>query len=69
MNKNPNQLKSKINKLITANYAVCDNTKLPKIIDNYKPGYLYDLSKYINLITLCTQLYHKYLHWFRNSQK
>ena len=41
-NKNPtNQLKSKINKLITANNAKLDSTKLPKIIGDYKSGYLY----------------------------
>ena len=46
LDKNPtNKLKSKINKLITANYAICDNTKLPKIIGNYKPGYLYRTVK------------------------
>ena len=39
LNKNlTNQLKSKINKLITANNAECNSTKLPKIIGDYKPG-------------------------------
>ena len=42
LNKNPtNQLKSKTNKLITANNAELNSTKLPKIIGDYKPGYLY----------------------------
>ena len=47
LNKNPtNQLKSKINKLITAdNIAICENTKLPQIISNYKSGYLYKTVK------------------------
>ena len=36
-----NQLKSKINKLITANNAKLNSTKLHKIIGDYKPGYLY----------------------------
>ena len=40
--KNPtNHLKSEINKLITANNAELNSTKLPKIIRNYKPGSLY----------------------------
>ena len=46
LNKNPtNQLKSKINKLITAYNAECNSTKLPKIISDYKPGYLYGTVK------------------------
>ncbi len=46
LNKNPtNQLKSKINKLITANNAELNSTKLPKIIGDYKPGYLYGTVK------------------------
>ena len=46
LNKNPtNQLKSKINKLITANNAELNGTKLPKIISDYKPGYLYGTVK------------------------
>ena len=41
LNKNPtNQLKSKINKLITANNAKLNSTKLLKIIGDYKPGSL-----------------------------
>ena len=40
-----NQLKSKIDTLITANNAVCDNTKLPKIIGDNKPSYLYGTVK------------------------
>ena len=35
------QLKSKIDKLITANNAKCNSRKPPKIIGDYKPGYLY----------------------------
>ena len=46
LNKNPtNQLKSKINKLITANNAELNSIKLPKIIGDYKPGYLYGTVK------------------------
>ena len=46
LNKNPtNQLKSKINKLITASYAELNSTKLPKIIGDYKPGYLFGTVK------------------------
>ena len=46
LNKNPtNQLKSKVNKLITANNAELNSTKLPKIIGDYKPGYLYGTVK------------------------
>ena len=46
LNKNPtNQLKSKINKLITANNAEFNSTKLLKIIGDYKPGYLYGTIK------------------------
>ena len=42
MNKNPtNQLKSGNTKLITANNTELDSTKLPKIIGEYTPGYLY----------------------------
>ena len=45
-NKNPtNQLKSKINKLITANNAKLNSTKPPKIIGDYKPGYLFGTVK------------------------
>ena len=36
-----NQLKSIINKLINANNADLHNIKLPKIIGDYKPGYIY----------------------------
>ena len=44
--KNPtNQLKSKINKLITANNAELNSTKPPKIISDYKPSYLYGTVK------------------------
>ena len=40
LDKNPtNQLKSKINKLITANNAELNSTKLPKIIGDYKPNH------------------------------
>ena len=46
LDKNPtNQLKSKINKLITANNAELNSTKLPKIIGDYKPVYLYGTGK------------------------
>lgn len=42
INQNPiNELKTKINKLITANNAQFDRLKLPKLIGNYKPSYLY----------------------------
>ena len=40
-----NQLKTKINKLITANNAELNSTKLPKIIGDYKPGYTYGTVK------------------------
>ena len=41
-NMNPtNQLKSKIDKLITANNAELNSKKLPKIIGDYKPGNLF----------------------------
>ena len=44
--KNPtNQIKSKINKLITANNAELNRIKLPKIIVDYKPDYLYETIK------------------------
>ena len=46
LNKNPtNQLKSKTNKLITANSTYLNITKLPKIIYGYKAGYLYGTIK------------------------
>ena len=46
LNKNPtNQLKSKNNKLITADNAELNSTKIPKIIVDYKPGYLYGAVK------------------------
>ena len=42
LNSNPtNQLKSKINKLINSNNADVHNINLPKIIGNYKRGYIY----------------------------
>ena len=45
LNKNPtNQLKSKINKLITANNAERNSTTLPIIVD-YKLSYLYGTVK------------------------
>ena len=40
-----NQLKSKINKLIPANNAELNSSKLPKITGDYKPGYLYRTVK------------------------
>ena len=39
------QLKSKINELINANNADPHNIKLPKIINDYKPGYIYGTTK------------------------
>ena len=46
LNKNPtNQLKSKFNKFINTNDADCLNIKLPKIMDNYNPGYIYGTVK------------------------
>ena len=46
LNKNPtNQLKSKINKLITAKNAKLNSTKLSKINDDYKPSYFYKTVK------------------------
>ena len=46
LNNNPtNQLKSKINKLINANNTDLHNIKLPKIIGDYKPGYIYRTVK------------------------
>ena len=46
LNDNPtDQLKSKINKLINANNADLHNIKLPKIIGDYKPGYIYGTVK------------------------
>ena len=46
LNKNStNQLKSKIDKLITVNNVELNSTKLSKIISNYKPGYLYGAVK------------------------
>ena len=46
LDKNPtNQLKLKINKLIIANNAKLNSTKLPKIIGDYKPSYIYGTVK------------------------
>ena len=46
LNKNPTKkLLSKINKLITANNAEHNSTKLSKKIGDYKPGYLYGAVK------------------------
>lgn len=46
MNNSPtNILKTQVNKLITANSAQIGNYQLPKIISEYKPGYLYGMIK------------------------
>ena len=46
LNNNPTQqLKSKINKIINANKADLHNINLPKIIGDYKPGYIYGTVK------------------------
>ena len=46
MNHDPtNQLKSKTNKLVNANIADLYNIKLPKIIGDYKPWYIYRTVK------------------------
>lgn len=46
LNKNPtNQLKSKLNKLINANNAEQNSLKLPKIVGDYRPGYIYGTIK------------------------
>ena len=56
LNKKPTtELKSKIDKLITANNSERDNTKLTKIIGDCKPRYLYGTIQ-------IRKLYHKYLH-------
>ena len=46
LNQNPtNQLEYKINKLINANNTDIPNLKLPKIIGDYKHGYIYGTVK------------------------
>ena len=43
--KSINHQNSKINKLISVNNAECNNTKLSKIIGEFKPCYLYGTVK------------------------
>ena len=55
-----NQLKSNINKIITANNAQQNSFKLPKITGDYKSRYIYmEPSKAINNIILSNPLFLK----------
>ena len=55
LNHNPtNQLKSKISKLINANNAELHDIKLPKVIGDYKPGYIFgDEECYVSSSLCC----------------
>lgn len=62
LNKNPtNQLKSKLNKLINTNNAEQNSLKLPKIVGDYRPGYIYGTIKTHKPI-LSVLSYRKYIY-------